>query len=528
MKNLIRLCFLALVAILMVACGGGSTLVTPHVSIDWPSLTRNVTAPSYASSVVFTLTPTASSKSITWTANRPAGTGAQTVTSTGPQVADGTAGTLDIAFKADADGNGNTVATASAAVKVGSNGVILNSSGGDLGTVGYTSDLTGITVDAPDVNVGSTVTVTATGTSASGIVALPQDLVDFSITSGNSFATIDKNQVTGVAPGSVTVQASFESLTASDGLTVAIPTIGYTRYDFGANQIAADVTNNKIWGTFSASSAHPNSIVDIDVSTGTIGTPIPVGTNPDAIGISPDGTVAYVGLDDDQTIQVVDLTNRTAGATLSYTQLDANTIPIDIKVNPLNNNEIAIGVKSMQNGAQRGPYVVRNGGTAIAATVETGGFQSLDWISGTEIVRNQTGTLATYTVTSTTVDQTQRVVLSPQVSGNLHLSTSSRLITDDGQVFSSTDFSKLGDLMSPDSFLRVAADNSHDMAWAAVGSTTNPLKLRSFELTGYTSSSLYILPMNNEPFLQLIRFGPTGLAVRSQNSVYVMPTAPGL
>ena len=506
-------------------------MVAPKAVIAWPSQTREINAPAYAASAVITLTPDSSRTPVTWTADRPAGTGAQTLTYLGPQVPKNTTGTLSVMFKSLAAGGGTTVASASVDVKVGEDGTILNPTGAPLGTVGYSTSLTGLVVDAPNVAIGGTANVVVTGQSATGIVALPQDLITLSVTSGANFISLSNGVVTGLAEGSSTIQASYESFTASDTLTVSIPAVSFTRYDFPARKIAGDLVHNKVWGTFSGSSTYPNSIVDIDVSTGTIGTPIFVGAEPDAIGISPDGTVAYVGLNTTQTIKVVDLTTRTVGATLNYTQLDANTYPCAIAVNPTNNNEVAIGVKSAQNGAQRGPYVIRTDGTAIAATFNNDGFQTLGWLSGTEIVRMQSGGgggITKYGVTATTVDKLLNVATNKTTFADLQFTTNSRIVSGDGRVFSDATFDTLASLDAPEGFLATVADPTHDMAWAAVGGTTNPLKLRTFELTNYTTTGLYTVAMNNEAYLQIIRFGTTGIAIRSTNSIYVIPTAPGL
>lgn len=530
--SVVRWILFSLFALVLVACGGSSdNLIAPKAVIAWPSQTREINAPAYAASAVITLTPDSSRAPITWTADRPAGTGAQTLTYPGPQIPKNTTGALSVAFKSSAAGAGTTVATASVDVKVGEDGTILNSTGGALGTVGYSTTLTGITVDAPNVAIGGSANVVVTGHSSDGIVALPQDLITLSITSGDSFISLTNGVVTGIAEGSATIQANYESFTASDTLAVTIPTVSFTRYAFPARKIAADLVHNKVWGTFSGTSLYPNSIVDIDVATGTIGTPIFVGAEPDAIGISPDGTVAYVGLNTTQTIKVVDLTNRTAGATLNYTQLDANTYPCAIAVNPTNNNEIAIGVTSAQNGTQRGPYVIRTDGTAIAATFNNDGFQTLGWLSGTEIVRMQSGGgggITKYGVTSTTVDKILNVMTNQNTLGDLQIASNSRIVSGDGRVFSDSTFSTLASLYAPEGFLGTVADPTHDMAWAAVGGTTNPLKLRTFELNNYTTTGLYTVAMNNEAYLQIIRFGTTGIAIRSTNSVYVIPNAPGL
>lgn len=524
---------MTLLVVVIAACGGGGGTSTtqPKVVIDWPSLNRGISAPSYAKSATISLLATNATNPTVWIADRPAGDGSQTVTYPGPATAKNTAATLNVTFKSDLNGAGTTVATASVNVQVSTDGTILNASGGNLGTVSYSTALTGLTVNAPDVYIEESKPVVVSGLSAAGVVALPQELVELTVTLGIPNVNIIDGNVKGVNEGNATVRATFESFAATDDLVVTLHVANHARYNFAARELAADLVHNKIWGTFGPTSAYPNSIVEIDGVTGEIGTPITVGTDPQAIGISADGTVAYVGLNADQKIRVVDLTTRTAGATLSYTQLDANTVPGYIRVNPTNKNEIAISVKSAQNGAPRGPYIVRTDGTAIAATVGTDSFLTLEWLNGTEIIRmthSGSRSIAKYGVTATTLDQLQGVIAGQNLVGRLSFAPNSLMTTDDGRIFSSSNLDEVGMFSSPDSFLAVATDTTHNVAWGAVGWTTNPLRIRTFDYNTKNSTSLQILPMNHEAFLRLMRFGPSGLVVQSTNSIWVMPTAPGL
>ncbi len=527
--SVVRWILFSLFALVLIACGGSSdSMVAPKAVIAWPSQTREINAPAYAASAVITLTPDSSRTPVTWTADRPAGTGAQTLTYPGPQVPKNTTGTLSVMFKSLAAGGGTTVATASVDVKVGEDGTILNPTGGALGTVGYLTSLTGIIVDVPDVNLYNSENALVIGRSSTGIVALPQDLVTLSITNGGNHVTLSNGIVTGTSVGAATIQATYELFTATDTFNVIVPDIPSVRYQFGAKQIAADMVHNKVWGTFASNSAYPNSIVDIDTQTGSVGTPIAVGGEPDAIAISADGSVAYVGLNSDQAIRVVDLGTRTVGVKLNYTQLIANSYPSVISINPTNNSEIAIGVKSAQNGAPSGPYILRTDGTSLAPTTINNIFQDISWLNGTEVIRAQNnGAIAKYGITATSVDLLQNYPTGVSITGNIHTKNSA-VLTDNGRVFSSSDFSVLANLGVSDFILGVAVDSTNNLAWAPVGYTSDPLRIKTFELSNYSGTSAYQLQMHGEPYLQIIRFGTTGIAIRSTNSVYVIPTAPGL
>lgn len=524
--------------VVIAACGGGGSsspsLVSAKVTIDWPSQTRNVTAPTYASSAVISLTPSDSGTPSSWTVDRPAGAEAQTLTYTGPETVRPGPALLNVAFKASTGGSGNTVAAANASVQVDATGTLKNSSGGALGTVGFATSLTGISVNAPDVSISSSATVVVTGQSASGIVALPQDLVDLSVTAGASNVSLTGREVTGVAQGQATIQATFDSFTASDSLTVSVQVANYTRYDFPANRIATNLTTNKIWGSFGSGSAYPNSIVELDATTGVIGTPIPVGSEPSAIAISQDGTVAYVGLNGSSKVRRVDLVNRTAGATISYSNIesDPNMVPDKIAINPNSSDEFIIGVRNLQGGFKRGPYFFRNN-TAITAPSSgpIDGFQALGWVNGTEFIRMQGGGgggLTRYGVNGNAVNVIFNKYTGFTMQGNINFTTNSRIITDDGRILNITDFSHEATLTPPEGILSVATDPTNNIAWAGTGGTTNPLTLRSFELNNYAPTSLRIVKMNGEDYGELKRFGTTGLVISSNKAIYVMNNAQGL
>ena len=55
----------------------------------------------------------------------------------------------------------------------------------------------------------------------------------------------------------------------------------------------------------------------IDTATNTPGTPIPVGTTPFGIAITPDGTTAYVTNDNDLTVTAITIANNTPGTPIS-------------------------------------------------------------------------------------------------------------------------------------------------------------------------------------------------------------------
>ena len=532
MKSSTRLFFGALLGSLIVGCGGGSSsttsaLVGPLVGIDWPATSRNISAPAYATSAAITITPSSSS-AITWTVDRPADALAHSVTYTGPVTNGSAPAVLSVAFKSGAGGTGTTVATATVSVKIGADGTILNSSGGPLGTIAYSSQLTGLTITVPDTPIGSTSNITAVGQSSSGVVALPQTLVSYSITSGASNATIAKNVLTGVAEGSVTVQANYESLTASQSANVTTKLMTQTNYAFPANRIAYDSLHSKVWGTFSAASAYPNAIVDLDISTGAIGTPITVGSDPEEIAVSSDGTTAYVGLNGAKSVQIVDLTSRTLGASINLDAIESSSFAVSLAVNPTNSQEVAICMHSSNNGANRGPGIFRNG-VLIGSVPGIYSAGSSEYVNGTDVVQIQTGissgSITRSTISTSTVVNDVTRNTNQYLNGNVKVS-GTIMVLDDGQAFSTVDLSTVGQILyGNEGFGPVATDRLTYKAWIAVVASS-PTKVRCFELGNFTQVEAQVLPTSNG-ISQMIRYGAKGLIILAGTTVYIVPIAPG-
>lgn len=80
------------------------------------------------------------------------------------------------------------------------------------------------------------------------------------------------------------------------------------KIDIDANDFAYDETTNTIYVSVPDSAiSYRNSIVPISVPTGTVGTPILVGSNPNRVELADDGSYLYVGLDGSGEVKRVNL-----------------------------------------------------------------------------------------------------------------------------------------------------------------------------------------------------------------------------
>lgn len=199
----------------MIGCGGGTVsgdTISPQLTISWPSVGKAFGAPAYAGSAVISIQPEDGTLATDWTVQRPSGSESTTLTYAGPAVSNKAPMHLNIAFKYGSNGDGPTVAEARLDVTVTSKGKLLNDAGGDIGDISYLTDISYIQASATDCAVGTSQTLTVTGTCDSQVIALPQQLARFSIKSGSEYATLDGNVLTAIKPGTVTLQIGYDTM----------------------------------------------------------------------------------------------------------------------------------------------------------------------------------------------------------------------------------------------------------------------------------------------------------------------------
>src|SRR5215472_6131160 len=174
--------------------------------------------------------------------------------------------------------------------------------------------LTSISPVAGPIGVPIQITLTGTGFTSTSTVA---------INGTNIAATlVSSTQMT------VNIPASGLSLPGSLNFTVTTPAPGggtsvpvlFTAYiGIPNNSMVYDPSNGLFYVSVpsSAGPRYGNSAVSVDPETGALGTPIPVGSEPDQLAISSDGTVLWVGLAGTSAVREVNLTTGTAGLQFS-------------------------------------------------------------------------------------------------------------------------------------------------------------------------------------------------------------------
>jgi trimeric autotransporter adhesin len=174
--------------------------------------------------------------------------------------------------------------------------------------------LTSISPSAGPINTAATVTLNGTGFTASSTVAINGTNIAATFVSSNELtAAIPASSVT--LPGNL----NFTVTTPAPGGGTTAP-LAFTAYvAIPNNSMVYNPANGLFYVSVPSSAGAPygNSVVSVDPETGALGTPIPVGSEPDQLAISSDGTILWVGLDGASAIRQVDLTTGTAGLQFS-------------------------------------------------------------------------------------------------------------------------------------------------------------------------------------------------------------------
>ena len=174
--------------------------------------------------------------------------------------------------------------------------------------------LSSISPNAGPINTAATITLAGMGFTASSTAAM----------NGTNIAAtyVSSDELT------VAIPASSLSLPGNLNFTVTTPAPGggttaplaYTAYiGIPNNSMVYDPANGLFYVSVPSSAGPPygNSVVSVDPETGALGTPIPVGSEPDQLAISSDGTILWVGLDGASAVRQVNLTTGTAGLQFS-------------------------------------------------------------------------------------------------------------------------------------------------------------------------------------------------------------------
>lgn len=133
----------------------------------------------------------------------------------------------------------------------------------------------------------------------------------------------------------------------SAGAGALLPVLGVEarQVALAARDLVYDRVTRRIYASVpSRAGAIGNSVVPIDPRNGAVGTPIPVGSEPNRLALSDDGHYLYVGLDGAGAVRRVDLRAQTAGLQFSLASFPAQgtVTALDLQVVPGDPEAVAV------------------------------------------------------------------------------------------------------------------------------------------------------------------------------------------
>jgi hypothetical protein len=227
------------------------------------------------------------------------------------------------------------------------------------------------------IGADAAVTLTGTGFASGSTVQFDSTLL--------ASTEISTTSITATVPASLLVLPGNHTFTVTTpapggGTSNAIPFTAYI--GIANNAMALNPVNGLLYISVPSTSGAPygNSVVSVDPATGAIGTPIPVGSEPDKLAISSDGTTLWVGLDGASAIRRVNLTTGVAGMQFS---LGDNVGTYDfppfvhaIAVVPGTNDSIVASVTT-NNGLYEDLLTIFDSGVARPNTISLSAISSL-------------------------------------------------------------------------------------------------------------------------------------------------------
>jgi len=346
-------------------------LTKPTVTLSWPAKSRDINAPMSALSATITFRSAgANGGDVSMIVDRPVAPAAVRLpcTMTTPVVAG--YHVIDVVFYSSGSGSGSEVADATAGVVVSPSGTLLGPSGAPLGNVAYASTISSVTVIPNQVtppNVAFSPGVTAF--SADGtIAAFGEGQTTFQVTNGTGAATNVGGAIKGTKEGTVFVSATVDGQT-SPPQTVTIQTAATTGYQprslsQATNRLVLNPKTGTIWASVPGSAArNANCVVEIDPASGTVLNSVSIGSEPNVLAMSDDGTTLYVSQDASSSVRPVDTVAHTAGtpfALINNGGSGATTVD-DMAVQPGNPKVVAVTIHDVGDSGFSGPEIYDQG-----------------------------------------------------------------------------------------------------------------------------------------------------------------------
>jgi uncharacterized repeat protein (TIGR01451 family) len=278
-----------------------------------------------------------------------------------------------------------------------------------------------------------------------------------------------------------------------------------------------DATRKLLWASVpsSAGSVLGNSVVSIDPYTGVMGAPIWVGSEPNKLALSDDGTTLWVSFMGTPSARKVDLIGRTATTVQPYFPggWGSSIYAVDLAVMPGSPSTVAIAAGNLS---------IFDNATARPNSTNSG-VGPLAFGANASTLYGFAGGLSIFSVNGNGIASTSNPPNSGTFSSELHYDNS-RLYLTSGGVLDASNGNLLGTFsaggsVAPDSNLGRAFVINGDIPFGTINQIT------SFDVNTF-------LPLSSMPVggvltdiggaNSLIRWGQDGLAFRTATQVYIL------
>ena len=494
----------------------GGTSVATAVDISWGPRARVLNAPSSALSAQIRFVRAGDpGNGAAYTVDRLDSPSAYTATYPTPKAVLSGAFTISVEFYAQKGGAGGIVGRATTGAIVKPDGTLARADGQPLGAILTEGTIRAVEVVAPrTLFVGSTAPLGANAKDASGAtIAVSPGSIFFQsggqagttgTTGGGSSGPVltlntDASQttVTGNRIGTTSLQAFVDGV-ASEAVPVEVrydPAGPILQIDRAASEIAYSSGQGQIFATSpDTSGPDANALIGLDPATGEVRSRIALTGAPDALALSADGRIAWVGLPQTAAIVRVDLASRTSGTPIPVGSdgFGGQLSPLDLAVSPADPETVAVtegttsashDVALFRNGA-RAPQVA--GGTYEDARIA---FND----DGTKLFGIETA-ISSYSAARIGVvadglvnEITVRNAYNGARGGDLTVQAG-RVYISDGTVLAGDTLARLGRFALPQDFASaLAADPRNGRAYAVVAPLFGggQARLLTFDTTGF-------------------------------------------
>jgi sugar lactone lactonase YvrE len=187
-----------------------------------------------------------------------------------------------------------------------------------------------------------TLTLTGSGFTTDSIVMWSGTPLTTSYTAPSQLtAQVPAGLLTGLGWAAVSVSTP----SPGGGSTVPLPFSIYSVLSLTANHILFDPYTRLLYATLPPGVAQPagNSLVTLDPATGTLGSPIPLGSQPDKMALSDDGQALYVNQDGSTSVGRFNMLTRTLDFNVAVSGDSSGSGSLrDVAVLPGGENTIAV------------------------------------------------------------------------------------------------------------------------------------------------------------------------------------------